>query len=172
MRQILPCVDVVIANEEDAAQMLGIQATATNVDAGEIAIDHHPEVAREIVRQFPNVSQVAVTLRQSISASHNNWGAMLYDAAQDLAIFAPLKDRIYHPYPITHIVDRVGGGDAFAAGLIFATLTPPLSSPQTALAFATAASCLAQSIQGDFNFSSRSEVEALLAGFTSGRVLR
>jgi 2-dehydro-3-deoxygluconokinase len=172
MRQLLSHVDVVIGNEEDAGEVLGIHARHTDVQAGRLAIDKYPEVAREIVAQFPQVAQVAITLRESISASHNNWGAMLYDARVQRAFYAPLGEGRYQPYAITHIVDRVGAGDAFAAGLIFAKITPELSAPQTAISYAVAASCLAHSISGDFNFSSRAEVEALMAGAASGRVVR
>jgi len=172
MRQILPHVDVVIGNEEDAAEVLGIHARDTNVQEGKLAIDQYPDVARQIVKQFPNVSKVGITLRESISASHNNFGAMLYDAGEDRVCYAPTNHGHYQPYAITHIVDRVGGGDAFAAALIFALTTAELSALQTAVAFATAASCLAHSIHGDFNFSSRSEIEALASGSGSGRVVR
>jgi 2-dehydro-3-deoxygluconokinase len=172
LREMLPCVDLVIANEEDAADVLRIQARDTDVHAGKIAVEHYPEVAREIVRQFPNVSMVAITLRESISASHNNWGAMLFDASRNAAFFAPMKDGRYEPYAVRNIVDRIGAGDAFAAALIFALTTPEPSTPETAAAFAAAASCLAHSIYGDFNFSSRSEVEALMKGSGSGRVTR
>jgi 2-dehydro-3-deoxygluconokinase len=142
------------------------------VQEGKLAIDQYPEVARQIVKQFPNVSKVGITLRESISASHNNFGAMLYDAGEDRVFYAPTNHGQYQPYAITHIVDRVGGGDAFAAALIFALTTAELSALETAVAFATAASCLAHSIQGDFNFSSRSEIEAMMSGSGSGRVVR
>lgn len=172
MRKILAHVDVVIGNEEDAGEVLGIHAQDTDVQSGKVANDKYPEVARQIVAQFPHVKKVAITLRESVSASHNNWGAMLYDAGEDRACFAPVREGEYRPYTITHIVDRVGGGDAFAAGLIHALLTPDLKAPQTAVAFAVAASCLAHSISGDYNFSSRAEVEALMHGSGSGRVVR
>jgi 2-dehydro-3-deoxygluconokinase len=172
MSAILPHVDVCIANEEDAADVLGIHAEGTDVAGGRLAIDHYPDVAKEIRRQFPNIRQVAITLRESISASHNNWGAMLYDALSDRAYLAPLKDGSYSPYEIRNIVDRVGGGDSFGAGLLFALNSPGLCEPQRAIEFAVAASCLAHSIEGDFNYSNRSEVEALMGGATSGRVVR
>ena len=172
MREILPHVDLVVANEEDAADVLGIHARDTDVQAGKVAVDRYPEVAAEIVRQFPNVSKIAITLRESISASHNNWGAMLYVAAAKDAFFAPLKAGRYEPYQIRNIVDRVGAGDSFAAALIFALTTPELSSPETAVAFAAAASCLAHSILGDFNYTTRGEVEGLMKGSGSGRVIR
>ena len=98
---------------------------------------------------------------------------MLYDAAADQPFFAPLDpDGNYRPYQIKNIVDRVGGGDAFAGGLIFALTTPELSEPQTAVKYAVAASCLKHSIKGDFNFSTRAEVESLMGGSASGRVVR
>jgi len=173
MRTILPFVDVVIGNEEDCADVLGIHAGHTDVHAGVLRIGRYPDVARQVVEQFPNVSKVAITLRESISASHNNWGAMLYDVRSDTADFAPLDgDGRYRPYPIHHIVDRVGGGDAFAGGLIFALTTDGLSDAATALRYAVAASCLKHSIKGDFNFSTRAEVEALMGGAASGRVVR
>jgi 2-dehydro-3-deoxygluconokinase len=172
MRSILPYVDVVIANEEDAADVLSIHAQETDVEAGHLSIDKYPAVAKEISNQFKNVSRVAITLRESISASHNNWGAMLYDCKAGKTFFAPVRDEGYQPYTIKNIVDRVGGGDSFAAGLIFALTTEELAELQTALDFAVAASCLAHSIIGDFNFSTRKEVEALMKGSGSGRVVR
>lgn len=172
MRQILPHVDVLVANEEDCGDVLGIRAGDTDVSAGTLVIDRYPDVARSVVEQFPGITHVAITLRESISASHNNWGGMLYNAKEGAAHFAPLAGGEYRPYAITHIVDRVGAGDAFAAGLIFAMLTPELASPDRAVAFAAAASCLAHSILGDFNFSSRSEIEALMGGAATGRVIR
>jgi 2-dehydro-3-deoxygluconokinase len=172
MRGILPYVDMVVANEEDASNVLRIRAGDTDVEAGQLAIAQYPMVASEIVRQFPNVSKVAVTLRESISASHNNWGGMLYDALRDQAFFAPLRDGRYDPYEIRNIVDRVGAGDSFAGALIFALNTPELCAPETAVAFAAASSCLAHTIVGDFNYATRSEVEALMKGSGSGRVVR
>jgi len=172
MRKILPSVDLVIGNEADAADVLGIRAAETDVESGKLAIDRYPDVARQIVEQFGNVSRVAITLRESISASHNNWGAMLYDAGQKEAFFAPTADGAYRPYEIRNIVDRVGGGDAFAGALIYALTTAELSAPQTAAAFAAAASCLAHSIRGDCNYTSRAEAESLMKGSGSGRVVR
>ncbi|KPJ85868.1 MAG: carbohydrate kinase [Gemmatimonas sp. SG8_17] len=172
MREVLPHADLVVANEEDCAAVLGIHAAQTDVEAGELRIASYPAVARQLVAQFPNVTQVGITLRESISASHNNWGAMLYCVAEDRAYFAPLQGDAYRPYEIRNMIDRVGGGDAFAAGLIFALTTAELNSPDTAVRFATAASCLAHSIVGDFNYSSRAEVESLMAGSGSGRVVR
>ncbi len=172
MRELLPFVDLVIANEEDAADVLDIHAPETNVASGKLNTKAYPWVAKEVVRQFPNVKQVAITLRESISASHNNWGAMFYDARADRSHFAPMRGGEYVPYEIRDIVDRVGAGDSFGAGLIFALNTPELAAPDQAVAFAVAASCLAHSIPGDVNFTSRAEVEALMRGSGSGRVVR
>ncbi|MBU2950983.1 sugar kinase [Tamlana agarivorans] len=173
MRKILPFVDVVIGNEEDCHDVLGIKAGDTDVHAGKLDTSRYPDVARQVVKQFPNVSKVAITLRESYSASHNNWGAMLYDAKSDKPFFAPLDAQgNYESYKIRNIVDRVGGGDSFAGGLIFALTTSELSEPQTAVKYAVAASCLKHSIKGDFNFSTRTEVEALMGGSGSGRVIR
>lgn len=172
MRSLLPLVDVLIANEEDAADVLRIRAAGTDVEAGQLAVDRYPEVAREIVHQFPNLRFVAITLRESISADHNNWGAMLYEAGSDTAVFAPVREGRYCPYEIRDIVDRIGSGDAFGAGLIFALRTPELATPAAAVAFAAAASCLAHSIPGDYNLVSRAEVEALMKGSGTGRVQR
>ena len=173
MRGILPFVDVLIANEEDCHDVLGIRAGQTDVHSGALDVSHYPDVARQVVEQFPNLSKVAITLRESISATHNNWGAMLYDAGSKSASFAPLDaEGNYRPNEIRNIVDRVGGGDSFAGGLIFSLTTPDLSESQTAVNYAVAASTLKHSIKGDFNFSTRGEVESLMGGSASGRVVR
>ncbi|MCY2968185.1 MAG: sugar kinase [Planctomycetota bacterium] len=173
MRELVKSVDLVIANEEDADMCLGIQAPESNVEAGEIHLEGYGHVAREIVRQFPNVKRVAITLRESISASHNNWGGLLYDAASDAVYCAPTNAAgTYEPFEIHNIVDRVGAGDSFAGGLIFALNTAGLGQPATAIAYAVAASCLKHSIKGDFNYATRSEIEGLMKGGGSGRVQR
>lgn len=173
MRSLLPFLDVVIANEEDCSDVLGIHAADTDVHAGSLNTARYPDVARQVVEQFPNVKKVAITLRESLSATHNNWGAMLFDSESDTAFFAPLDSSgNYQSYQIKNIVDRVGGGDSFAGGLIFALTTAELSEPQTAVKYAVAASCLKHSIKGDFNYSTRAEVEALMGGSASGRVVR
>lgn len=172
MTKILPYVDLVIANEEDAHDVLGISAANTDIEDGKLDVEKYTEVAEEIVRQFPNINKVAITLRESYSATHNNWGAMLYDAQTGISHFAPLKNRKYTPYEIKNIVDRVGGGDSFGAALIFALNTPELLKPEIAIRFAVASSCLCHSINGDFNYVSRTEVESLMGGSASGRVVR
>lgn len=173
MSELLPHVDLAIANEEDCADVLDIHAEGTSVEQGQINAKAYEQVARSVVTRFPNIRRVAVTLRESISADHNNWGGMLFDAKSDRAVFAPLDESgQYQPYEIRDIVDRVGGGDAFGAGLLFALNTPELSEPHMALRFAVASSCLKHSILGDFNYVSREEVEALVGGAASGRVRR
>jgi 2-dehydro-3-deoxygluconokinase len=172
MRGILPFVDVVVANEEDCGDVLGIRAAGTDVHAGKLTVERYPDVARQVVAQFGNVSHVGITLRESISASHNNWGGMLYAAKDATPHFAPLAGGEYRPYEIKSIVDRVGAGDSFSAGLIYSLTTPELSTPADAIRFAVAASCLAHSIVGDFNYATRAEVEALMGGAASGRVVR
>jgi 2-dehydro-3-deoxygluconokinase len=171
--EMLPHVDLVIGNEEDAEDVLGIKAGASSVQTGQLDIERYPDVARQIAERYPNVSMVAFTLRESISATHNNWGAMLWTRATGRGHLAPLRDGRYQPYPITDIVDRVGGGDSFAGALLYALEDPELGkNPDSCVAFATAASCLCHTIQGDFNFVSRAEVVALMGGDTSGRVRR
>ena len=173
MRKILPFIDVVIANEEDCYDVLGIRAGETDVHSGALDTTRYPSVARQVVAQFPNVRMVAITLRESLSATHNNWGAMLYDAALDQPFFAPLdENEDYQSYQIKNIIDRVGGGDSFAGGLIYALTTEDLKNPEIAVKYAVAASCLKHSIKGDFNFSTRGEVEKLMGGSASGRVVR
>ncbi len=173
MSRILPFVDLVIANEEDAADVLDIHAEGTAVEAGRINAAAYEQVARKITGLFPNVEKVAVTLRESISANHNNWGGMLFDRQRDQAWLAPLdEDGGYRPYEIRNIVDRVGGGDSFAAGLIHALNSHEFSDPAMAIRFAVAASCLKHSIMGDFNYTTLPEVKALVEGQASGRVRR
>jgi len=159
MATFMPHVDVCIANEEDAEKVFGIRAAASDITGGVLSHEGYKAVARQLDDRF-GFKIVAITLRGSISASDNNWAAMLY------------KDGLYHfsrNYPI-HIVDRVGGGDAFAAGLIYSFLNG--YSDKDALEFAVAASCLKHSIEGDHNHVSVEEVKTLMAGDASGRVQR
>jgi len=164
--KLLPQVNLFIGGREDAAALLGIHAQDKS---------DHPnlDVARQIVARFPQMTHVAITLRESFSATHNALGGLLYDASLDRSFHAPLTDDgLLEPYQITHIADRLGTGDAFTAGLLFALTTPELSPPQTAVSFAVAASCLAHTIEGDFNYSDRTEIEALMHGAATGRVVR
>ena len=170
MGNMLPDIDILFANEEDVQEVLGIEADAVDTAAGKLDIEKYPGLAEKTAAKFPSLRQIAFTLRESISASHNNWGAMLYDVSSGKASFAPLVSGEYRPYPITSIVDRIGGGDSFSAALIYALMDDSLKDD--ALAFAAAASCLCHSIPGDFNYSSRVEVLALMKGSTSGRIVR
>jgi 2-dehydro-3-deoxygluconokinase len=158
MREVLPFADLFIGGREDAEAMLGIY--------GSPSLD---DLVRQIAQQFPRISRVAMTVREGISATHNNFGGLLFDKATDQVCHAPENGQLY---PITNIVDRLGAGDAFTAGLIFALTNPDLDAPQSAIAFATAAGCLAHSIEGDFNFSTREEIAALVGGDSAGRVKR
>ncbi len=173
MTEILPFVDVLVANESDCSDVLGIKAENTDTELGKLDIARYPEVAQKVAHQFPNLKYIAITLRESISASHNNWGGMFYDTVKGKSYFAPLNEQgEYTPYEIRSIVDRVGGGDAFAAGLIYAMTTPEYSDPKDVIRFAVASSCLAHSIYGDFNYTKCTEVETLMKGNASGRVQR
>ncbi|MFN8710207.1 MAG: PfkB family carbohydrate kinase [Planctomyces sp.] len=170
LRQLMPYVDLLMANADDC-RLLGIDTSYRgNVPPSDQ--EYLPELARRAISQYSNISRVTATLRENISASHNNWGAMLFDGATNTAFFAPLRNGSYQPWEIRNIVDRVGGGDAYAAGLLFALHHPDYSNLQTALEFATAASCLAHSVVGDFNFASRAEIDELMGGSGSGRVVR
>mgnify|MGYP000896855056 CR=1 FL=1 len=159
MGKLMPYVDVCIANEEDAEKVFGIRAANTDVNAGTLDGDGYVQVARLLTERF-GFRYVAITLRKSFSADDNEWGAMLY--ADGESIFS-------RKYSI-HLVDRVGGGDSFAAGLVHGLSSGMKKSD--ALEFATAASCLKQTIVGDFNHVSVEEVEALKCGDGSGRVRR
>jgi 2-dehydro-3-deoxygluconokinase len=162
MPELVKHCDVTIGNEEDAEKVLSISAPDTDITSGKIDAQNYKVVVEEIVKNYPNIKKVAITLRGSISASHNTWSAVLYDG----------KEMYTAPtYDITHIVDRVGGGDSFMGGLIYGLLTYK-DDLQQALNFAVAASCLKHTIIGDFNLSSIQEVEKLMGGDTSGRVAR
>ena len=161
MAKLLPYVDVCIANEEDAKDVFGIEAENTDINSGKLDREGYISVARQIASRF-GCKKVAITLRGSISASDNDWAGMLYDAASDEAMFS----TTYH----VRIVDRVGGGDSFGGGLIYALLEG--KDDQRAIDFAVAASCLKHSVEHDFNQMSVAEVEALAAGNASGRVQR
>ena len=143
------------------------------MEAGELNVAGYEAVARRIAADFPNVRQVAITLRESLSASHNNWGALLFDVSADKAFFAPTDAAgTYSPYEIRNIVDRVGAGDSFAGALILALNEPSLSEPSVAIRYAVAASGLKHSLKGDFNLVTRAEIESLMTGSGSGRVQR
>ncbi|MEX0820262.1 MAG: sugar kinase [Pirellulaceae bacterium] len=173
MAEVLPHVDLVVGNEEDAADVLDIHAEGTDVAQGRINASAYERVARQTIERFPNLSRVAITLRESISADHNNWGAMLFDKSEDRAFLAPLNaSGDYQPYEMRNIIDRVGAGDSFAAGLLHALNSERYADPQSAINFAVAASCLKHSVQGDFNYVTEAEVASLAGGNASGRVQR
>lgn len=173
MSAIVPLADIIIGNEEDASDVFGIKAPDTVIDAGKLNISGYELVAGELSARFPKARFIAITLRESFSADHNNWGGMLYDCVAGKAFFAPLDgEGNYSAYEIRNIIDRFGGGDSFCAGLIFALNTPELADPADAIRFAVAASALKHTIHGDYNFSSRKEVENLMKGSASGRVQR
>ncbi|MBR3894316.1 MAG: sugar kinase [Clostridia bacterium] len=159
MSKLMPYVNVCIANEEDAKDVFGIEAEGTDLNAGKVNHDGYISVARQLTERF-GFEKVAITLRGSISASDNEWAAMLY--ADGKAYFSPKY--------LVHIVDRVGGGDSFGGGLIYSLLSD--YDDQRAINFAVAASCLKHSIEHDFNLVSVAEVEALANGNASGRVQR
>ena len=173
LRDLIPLVDLLMASEEDF-RLVGVTAPeAIKNSAGSAGIDtdRASMMARRMANAFPNLRMIATTLREGISASHNNWGAMLLDVQSDMVYQAPLQNGRYQPCEIRSIVDRVGSGDAFDAGLLYG-LTHPEFTLQTALEFATAASCLSHSVVGDCNFASREEIEDLMNGVRSGRVVR
>ncbi len=170
MREILQLVDVIIGNEEDAENILGIRAGESDVESGKLDVARYVDVAEQMHEMFPQAKFVAITLRESLSASHNNWGAMLYDCTSKESHLSPLNGEKYEPYPIRNIVDRVGGGDSFSAGLIYGLYSG--MGPRQGLDFATAASCLSHSYPGDFNLASRDDVLHVMQGKRSGRVQR
>ncbi|NQV40801.1 MAG: sugar kinase [Candidatus Marinimicrobia bacterium] len=159
MTELVQFTDVIIANEEDCADVFGIRASSTDVHKGELDVDHYREVAQEVMK-ISKAKLVAITLRESLSASDNNWAAMLYDGTN---FFLSKKYTL-------HIVDRVGGGDSFGAGLIHSLVNG--KAPQEALEFAVAASAMKHTIPGDFNLVTEAEVNSVAGGNTSGRVQR
>ena len=161
MAKLMPYVDVCIANEEDAADVFGIHADHTDIEGGKLDYAAYESVARQLSQRF-GCKKVAITLRGSISASENTWAGMLYDRETDKAVLS----RSYHIL----IVDRVGGGDSFGGGLIYALSQG--YNDQDAINFAVAASCLKHTIEHDFNQVKVEEVLALMKGSGSGRVQR
>lgn len=162
MRPLMKHVDVCIANEEDAERSLGMKAGDTDVEAGRLDEAGYADLARRLKSEY-DFEAVAITLRESYSASMNGWSAMLHDERD---CRTPQRSTRYE----IDLVDRVGGGDSFASGLIYGLLAK--DDTQDALEFAVAASCLKQTIPGDFNLVSREEVEQLARGSGSGRVER
>jgi 2-dehydro-3-deoxygluconokinase len=165
-REVMPPLvegcDIILGNEEDAEMVLGIHAEGVDVSKGNVEASAYLSASRQVMKQFPYCKKVITTLRGSISANHNTWSGVLYDGNK--LFTAPV-------YQITHIVDRVGGGDAFMGGLIYGLLHFA-DDDQKALNFAVAASCLKHTIYGDYNRVTVDEVVKLMEGDASGRVSR
>jgi 2-dehydro-3-deoxygluconokinase len=162
MPELVAGCDVILGNEEDAEKVFHIQPEGVDVTAGHVEAAAYESVCRQLVKKFPRAKKVIITLRGSINANHNTWAGTLFNGEK--IFFSP-------QYDITHIVDRVGGGDSFMGGLICGLLTYP-DDDQQALNFAVAASCLKHTIYGDFNLVTVDEVKNLMKGDGSGRVSR
>ena len=163
MPELVAGCDIILGNEEDAEKHFGIHPQGIDVTQGDsVNANAYISVCKQMMHKFPKANKIIITLRSSISASHNNWAGVLYDGSK---LF---KSRTYQ---ITHIVDRVGGGDSFMGGLIYGLKTYPTDN-QKALEFAVAASCLKHTIYGDANLVTVDEVEKLMEGDASGRVAR
>ena len=164
MPALVECCDVILGNEEDAEKVFGIKPEGFDVTAtgGEVEQAAFESVCRQMMERFPRAKKVIITLRGSINANHNTWGGVLFDGEK---LYASPR------YDITHIVDRVGGGDSFMGGLIYG-LREYKGDDQRALNFAVAASALKHTIYGDFNLVTVAEVENLMKGYGSGRVAR
>ena len=154
--------DIILGNEEDAEKVFGIKPEGVDVAKGHVEATAYESVGKQLMKNFPRAKKVIITLRGSISADHNSWSGVLWDG-----------NKLFHAptYQITHIVDRVGGGDSFMGGLIYGLLTYT-DDDQNALNFAVAASCLKHTIHGDYNLVTVAEVEQLMKGDGSGRVVR
>jgi 2-dehydro-3-deoxygluconokinase len=161
MRPLMRFVDVVVANEEDIQSVLGLEVAGADVTKGSLNLDGYRDVAARVVGEF-GVSKVAITLRESRSASENGWSAVLYDGAASAF-------HVSQRYDID-VVDRIGSGDSFAGGLIYGLVTG--RTPEASLRFAVAASALKHSMPGDFNRVTVKEVDLLAGGDASGRVRR
>ncbi len=162
MAELVKMCDMVIGNEEDADKIFGIKAGGTDVGSGKVEANKYRPVCEQLAARLPNLKTVAITLRGSLSASHNTWSGVLWQEGKFL--MAP-------SYDIQPVVDRIGAGDAFAAGLIHGMLTKK-DQAQFALKFAAAAGCLKHSIVGDWALVNTIEVETLMKGDISGRVVR
>lgn len=162
MMELVEGCDIILGNEEDAEKVFGIKPEGVDVSKGHVEAEAYESVCKQMMKQFPRAKKVIITLRGSINANHNTWAGALYNG----------KTLFVSPtYDITHIVDRVGGGDSFMGGLIYGIISYP-TDDQKALNFAVAASCLKHTIHGDFNLVTVDEVENLMKGDGSGRVSR
>ncbi len=178
MSDLVGLCDVALGNEEDAEKVFGIHAPESDITAGKVDADHYRYVCEKLAERFPSLKTISITLRGSLSASHNTWSGVLWTCAErsDLEPREGERSRsanffVAPTYDILPIIDRVGGGDSFMGGLIYG-LRKYADDPQKALNFAAAAACLKHSIPGDFNAVSVAEVETLMGGDASGRVSR
>jgi 2-dehydro-3-deoxygluconokinase len=162
MPEMVKYSDIILGNEEDAEKVFGIKPEKADISAGDVKNNEYESVCRDLKKMFPDAGKIIITLRGSVNADHNSWSGILFDGKKFFS--APV-------YQITHIVDRVGGGDSFMGGLIYGLITYT-DDDQKALNFAVAASCLKHTIHGDFNLVTVSEVETLMKGDASGRVVR
>jgi 2-dehydro-3-deoxygluconokinase len=162
MAELVEGCDIILGNEEDAEKVFGIKPEGVDISKGHVEAEAYESVCKQMMKQFPRAKKVIITLRGSINANHNTWSGALYNGEK--LFVAPT-------YDITHIVDRVGGGDSFMGGLIYGLISFP-KDDQKALNFAVAASCLKHTIHGDFNLVTVEEVENLMKGDGSGRVSR
>jgi 2-dehydro-3-deoxygluconokinase len=162
MPELVSGTDIILGNEEDAEKVLGIKSEGVDVTGGHVEGAAYESVSKQIMERFPRCKKVITTLRGSVNANHNSWSGVLWDGK-----------KLYEAptYQITHIVDRVGGGDSFMGGLIYGLLTYE-GDDQKALNFAVAASCLKHTVYSDFNQVTVDEVEKLMGGDASGRVAR
>lgn len=165
MRELMPRVDMFIGGREDAAEVLGISSTTSQPE--ELL-----RISREIGERYPRLKYVAMTRRIGSTANSNSFGGMLYESESKRVVYAPLLNQEPSWYEINDIVDRLGAGDAFTAGMLYSLTRSSVVDLQKVIDFATAAGCLAHSIEGDYNYVTRSEVEAIVAGVQGGRVSR
>jgi 2-dehydro-3-deoxygluconokinase len=162
MPELVSGCDIILGNEEDAEMVFGIKPDKGDITTGDVDASDYASVCHQLMKRFPRAKKIVITLRGSINASHNTWSGVLWNGKK--LLLAPI-------YDISHIVDRVGGGDAFMGGLIYGFMTYG-NDDQKALNFAAAASCLKHTIPGDFNLVTVDEVEKLMQGDASGRVSR
>lgn len=165
MRELMPCLDMFIGGREDAAEVLGISSKTSQPE-------EMLAISREISERYPRLKYVAMTRRLGANANSNSFGGMLFDSVSKQVAYAPLRDQQPGWYEINDIVDRLGAGDAFTAGLLFSLTRSSTVELQKTIDFATAAGCLAHSIEGDYNYVTLAEIEAIAAGDQGGRVSR
>ncbi len=168
LKQCVQKSDLVIGNEQVFSNVLGVSTKTSSQDLTVRTKD----LASQIIKSFPNLSYVALNMREILSATHNRFGLSLYDKSTNVSVVAPLNKTDYFPYEITNIVDRVGAGDALAGALLYGLCNLDTFDHQHVAEFAAAAGCLAHSIVGDFSFINKKEIENLLTGNSLGGVVR